>query len=170
MSKSILKLLQEAITEGDLEKVAALTQKLVKIDQAKVKSKFPSKLDNNLTVDESDYIAPSRKPDQDNYGGRKFIGPDGKEHVYARRVSMSGVKFTNNFDPQDYKGLPASLEQFDKKQQKRHKPIRRRPPATKVKARCSICHEEVWVYSWEIETVDGQSNYRCSKRSCVKAR
>lgn len=173
MAKSNLQLLQEAIAAGDLDKAKSLTEKMAKKTQPKVKPKRVAKPRRDLTVyemNESDYLASSRAGGTDLSEGRKFVGPDGKEHTYAKRVSMSGVKFTNNFKPEEYEKLPPKLEKFDAKQQKRRKRVARRPPAEKIKVRCSICRDEVAVYPWEAATVDGESNFRCSKKSCVKAR
>jgi hypothetical protein len=128
-------------------------------------------------LNDSDYLAPSRPLGMaDNFGGRKFIGADGKEHTYAKRVSMEGIKFVNKFKPDQYTSLPPKHEKVEKKLQKfkpSPKPGQRgsqRDVAKKVEARCTVCRNVVLVYPWEADTVDGESNFRCSKKSCIKAR
>lgn len=189
MPKSNLQLLQEAIAANDWQRAKELTDKLSKnktprkaakapVAKKVPKSKKAPKVErqpsrHDLTVhelEESEYLAPSRAPGSDGVSGRRFLGADGKEHTYAKRVSMQGTKFVNKFDPSQYDRLPPKLEKFDRKQQRKKKTVAARPPAKQIKIRCSICREEVSVYPWEAETVDGESSFRCSKRSCVKAR
>lgn len=163
MPKSHIEQLQEAIAKGDLKKAATLAKKLERA------GKISPRPDVGLeTLDESDYIASSRPKDQDNQGGRTFVGEDGREHVYARRVSMAGQKFVNRFDPKEYDRGPVETDKVDKKLAKTKRSVSRRPPATKVKVKCSMCGDTVEVYPWEAETVDGQKSFRCSKRGCTK--
>lgn len=192
MRKTNLELLQEALAAGDLERAQTLTAKLVKSGKIKTtktrvkvetaektpRKSRPRKDLDVRDVEESSYIASSRPPgwSEDNFGGRKFVGPDGKEHTYARRVSLEGIKFVNKFKPEGYKDLSVKEKKLEK-QIKGFRTVPRpgqrgaqRDKAKKVEARCVICHNVVKVYPWEIETVDGESNFRCSKKSCVRAR
>lgn len=138
------------------------------------KTKTEAKVVKQPIVDESSYLAPTRPTSdsdyEDKFSGRKFIGTDGKEHTYAKKVSLIGVKFINKFNPDEYKDLSTNEKKLDNKVKKLKKVPRQREPAKKVQVRCVICRDVVEVYPWEAATVDGESNFRCSKKSCVKAR
>lgn len=169
--EDLLQKIKEAAEKGDTKTLIRLNKQL--ISKPASKPKVRSRADLTIPNDESSYIAPSRLPGDDYYGGRKFVDESGREHVYAKRVSMEGVKFVNKFNPAEYDKLPEKLEKFDKKQSKRRvKTPRpgekgaRREPAKKVKAVCSNCRDIFFVYPWECEKVDRESQFRCN--SCVR--
>jgi hypothetical protein len=179
MAKSNLQLLQEAIAKGDMEAASKIAAKLDKAKpKPKPKPKTKAKEETRQDLETADladceYLA---KTGWRNLEGQKFIGPDGKEHTYSKRVSMAGTRFVNKFNPEEYAPLPSNLQQVDKKLNKlkiQPRPGQRgalRDISKKVKVRCTICRDIVEVYPWEAETVDGESNFRCSKRGCVTAR
>lgn len=153
--------------------IASKTPKTTKTPSRAKKTIPKPTVDVEDEDDTSNYIAPSR-PKGRNRDGSQFVGQDGKNHTYSRRVSMSGTNFKNQFDVKDYDvALPAKHAKVDSKLRKAKIGPRpgqagaTRQAAEKIPVRCFECSGDFEVYPWEYEKVDSKTRYICNDCSCA---
>ena len=165
MAKALMTQLKEAIKAGNVHLAGEIMTKMEEPTPkktTKTAKKSPAKRSTKPTA------KPTAKPEASEYHDpRANQNLDGGQ-TYSKTVPLDFIPKPNKFNPADYGSLPSNQEKADKAIKKIKAAPRTRAAVKKVKVRCTSCNQDVEVYPEECATVDGQSNFRCSKRGCVK--